>query len=238
MRWFLGIVGGVTAALMLLVVGLLVADEPIRTWVEDNAAGQVQSAAGFETRPHVEIAGTPFVTHLAQRAFPSVHLTGDALGVDAGERRARVSDVDVELTDVRLRDGAWHAANAQATALLPLDQLSSFAGRPVAYAGDGRLSTTFAREVLGVRVNVSATFGLELDAPAQTLRVVDQRVSVSGIAGFGPGDQGESAQPQVDPAQLLPLPALAGLRVDGLDVAEDGVHLRLSGQDIVLPVNR
>lgn len=225
-------------ALVLLVGGLFLADEPARGWAESYAADRLQAQVPLDSRPRVEIDGDPFLWRLAQRDFPRVRVHGAGLPVTIDDADITAHDVDLTVTGVTASASALNGDRAQGTARLPLTELSKLVGQPLSYAGDGRLQSRVRQELIGVQLDVTVSVEPVLDAAQQTVRLTDPRVQVDGAGGLGAAAVERIAQERVSSALSRPieLPSLTGLRVEGMDVAEDGVHLRFGGANVSVPI--
>ncbi len=221
-----GCVVGLTAAVLVLVGGTLLADRVTHSIAEDVAADAVRSQLGA-TDPQVDVTGFPFLTQLARGTLDDVHLTATG----ATLRGLDVTDLDVVATGVAVREprGAEHVV---ATATVPTAALESLlrerTGWDLALAVDGEaLVATGA--VAGVPVGVTLTLA---PAGADGLVATITSASLGGFtidAGLLP-DGLASRIAEVDVADQLP----AGAEVTGAVVEADGLHLTVELADVTL----
>jgi len=217
---------GLTAALLVVVGGGLLADRVTRSLAEDVAADAVRSQLGA-VDPDVTVAGFPFLTQLARGTLDDVHLTASGATLHGLD----VTDLDVTATGVAVQEprGAEHVVATATVPTAALEQLlREKTGWDLALAVDGEaLAATGA--VAGIPVGVTLTL-----APAGTDGVVATitSASVGGFtvdAGLLP-DGLASRIAEVDVTDQLP----AGAEVTGATVAADGLHLTVELTDVTL----
>ena len=220
---------------VLLVLGLAVVADRVAVGVaEDRVGEQLAEKGGLAGTPDVEIAGFPFLTQAVAGRYDDVRisLTADQLGQPDGTRAtvalhgvhvplSSVLSGSVDRVPVDRIDGTATLSYALLAAQLGGDSTL----RP---EGDG-LRITKTVEVLGQSIPLTAVGTVSLDG---NQLVVD----VEKAAGAGV-DVPEFLVTRA--SDLLDLrydvPALPfGLRLTGVDPAEDGVHLRLAAEDAVL----
>lgn len=221
-----GCVVGLTAALLVVVGGGLLADRVTRSLAEDVAADAVRSQLDA-VDPDVTVAGFPFLTQLARGTLDDVHVAASG----ATLRGLDVTDLDVTATGVAVREprGAEHVI---ATATVPTAALESLlrerTGWDLALAVDGEaLVATGA--VAGIPVGVTLTLA---PAGAEGLVATIASASLGGFtvdAGVLP-DGLASRITEVDVTDQLP----AGAEVTGAVVAADGLHLTVQLTDVTL----
>ncbi len=220
---------------VLLVLGLAVVADRVAVGVaEDRVGEQLAEKGGLAGTPEVEIAGFPFLTQAVAGRYDDVRisLTADQLGQPEGTR------ADIALHGVHV---PLSSALSGSVDQVPVDRIDGTA--TLSYAllaaqlggdstlrpeGDG-LRITKTVEVLGQSIPLTAVGTVSLDG---NQLVVD----VEKAAGAGV-DVPEFLVTRA--SDLLDLrydvPALPfGLRLTGVDPAEDGVHLRLAAEDAVL----
>lgn len=221
-----GCVVGLTAAVLVLVGGTLLADRVTRSIAQDVAGDAVRSQLGASD-PQVDIAGFPFLTQLARGTLDDVHLTAPA----ATLRGLDVTDLDVVATGVAVREprGAEHVV---ATATVPTAALESLlrerTGWDLALAVDGEAMAATG-EVAGVPVGVTLTLA---PAGADGIAATITSASLGGFsidAGLLP-DGLASRITEVDVADQLP----AGAQVTAATVRPDGLHLTVELADVTL----
>lgn len=221
-----GCVVGLTAAVLVLVGGTLLADRVTHSLAQDVAADAVRSQLGA-VDPRVDITGFPFLTQLARGTLDDVHLTASG----ATLRGLDVTDLDVVATGVAVQEprGAEHVV---ATATVPTAALETLlrerTGWDLALAVDGE-SLVATGAVAGVPVGVSLTLA---PAGAEGLVATITSASLGGFtidAGLLP-DGLASRIAEVDVTDQLP----AGAEVTGAVVGPDGLHLTVELADVTL----
>ena len=157
-----------TVTLLVLLVGLLVADRAAAFAASRVVASQARTAGGLLSTPDVDIEGFPFLTQALRGRYDRVVVA--AQGVPAGEVElerldATLSGVRVPLGDVLSGSLATIPVDAvEARALVPYDQLSERAGasrRVVTPDGD-MVRVTGAVDVLGRTLSAVAISRVEL----------------------------------------------------------------------------
>ena len=228
------------ALVALVAVGLVAGDEPARGLAERYVAGQLERRYAM-TGARVSLDGDPFLLRAAQRELPGATISGDGVALKLSDGDVTLADLDVGFTRLTAGFDSVRADAAAGTARLPLEELSVLAdGQPVRYDGDGRLATQASYDMFGQRLEAAVSATLTFDAAAQSMRLAQPRVRITGIDTSLPGGAAlEGAiRTRIDETlgRPVPLPSMAGMRVTGLDARADGVHLRLSGQDLVVPL--
>ena len=220
---------------VLLLLGLAVLADRVGVGIaEDKVAEQVAAKGGLQGTPAVDITGFPFLTQAVAGTYDDVRiaLTAEELGQPAGTR------VDIALHGVHVPLSSVVSGSVDQ---VPVDRIDGTA--TLSYAllaaqlggdttlrreGDG-LRITKTVEVLGRTLPLTATGTVALDGDELVVDV--ERGSGAGV------DLPDFLVTRV--SDLLDLrydvPALPfGLRLTGVDPAEDGVHLRLAAEDAVL----
>lgn len=217
---------GLTAALVVVVGGSLLADRVTHSIAQDVAADAVRSQLDAAD-PQVDITGFPFLTQLARGTLDDVHLTATG----ATLRGLAVTDLDVVATGVAVHEprGAEHVVATATVPTAALEQLlRERTGWDLALAVDGEaLAATGA--VAGIPVGVTLTLA---PAGADGLVATITSASVGGFtvdAGLLP-DGLASRIAEVDVTDQLP----AGAEVTGAVVQEDGLHLTVELVDVTL----
>ena len=117
-----------------LVAALLIADRVTLIYAEDRLARRIGDW-GFPAKPHVSIAGFPFLTQVAARHLNKVVVS--AVGKKLGP--VEVKRLDVILYGIRV-SSSYHASTAAQlcdTALVGFASLAEMAGLPGLTAADG-----------------------------------------------------------------------------------------------------
>ncbi|WP_323792277.1 DUF2993 domain-containing protein [Nocardioides sp.] len=200
---------------------------------ERIAGDSLQESQGLSERPEVSIDGFPFLDQLVAGRYDRVEvvlrevpLTGDA-GV-SGAAALRLARLDVTLRRVETsRDFTRiDVGRARADALISLADLGDALGLRLAVDGDGRLTASRTFTVLGEEVTPSITI-----EPV----IVDGALSLSEFTVNGAVDPTGALASALDEILGISVP-LTGIpfdvRLEGLRVAADGLHLSLSGSDL------
>ncbi|KUH37695.1 MULTISPECIES: DUF2993 domain-containing protein [Streptomyces] len=212
--------------------GLLVVGDRLAAGVaEREAAGRIQANQGLSTEPDVSIGGFPFLTQLLAKKFDRVDVALTGLEVTAGDRRVRVGELQAELHDVRL-EGDYSravAATATGTARISYDELRKTSDSDVtlAYGGDGKIKVTGSVEFLGQTVTRSVLSTVSV-VDGDTLRVRADEVPGEGLPGIE-----ELIRQRTDfdrPVSGFP----AGLAIEKVEAAPDGLAVTVGGRDVVL----
>ena len=204
-------------AVVALVAALLGADRAAMLYAENRIATQMMNR-GFPAKPHVSIAGFPFLTQVAIRLVNKV--TVSAAGGKLGPME--VKRLDVTAYGVRI-NASYHASAASqlsGTALIGFASLAGVAGLPgLAVSADGP-----------DRVKITADLGLV--SGSATARVTRARhggirIAVIAAGGIPVGVLGPLGD------ITLPPPALPlGMTIQDVGVTGQGVLLHLAGQDV------
>jgi hypothetical protein len=207
------IVVGVVALLAVLFAG----DRVAVSYAQHRVAARIKDG-GSPARPHVRIAGFPFLTQVAARRLSKVVVTraGRKLGPVEVER------LDVTAHGVRLnaRYRASTASRVSGTALIDFAGLARVVGLPgltVSAGGPDRVKITAD---LGL-ISGTATARV-IPADHGGIRIAVIAAGGIPVAALGPlGDI------------TLPLPALPlGMTIQDVSVTGQGVLLHLAGQDV------
>jgi LmeA-like phospholipid-binding len=207
----------IVVAVVALLAVLLMADRAAVRYAENRIATQMMNR-GFPTKPHVSIAGFPFLTQVAIRLLNKVTVSAD------GRKLGPVEVERLHITAYRVRlNASYHASAASqlsGTALIGFASLARVAGLPgLTVSADG-----------SDRVKITADLGLVsgsaiarvTSAGNGGIRIVVIAAGGIPVAVLGPlGDI------------TLPLPALPlGMTIQDVSVSGQGVLLHLAGQDV------
>lgn len=216
----------------LVVVGLYLGDGYAAGRVEREASARLQAELGLPVAPSVDVEGRPFLTQVAGRHLRRVHVVADDIP-RSDRSQVPVAHVDVVLDDVTTDD--WFAtataAHAQGSARLDYAALGQVAGLPLTYVGGGRVEARTSTSVLGVDLAARVSGTPRLDVAAQTVSLADTEVRVAGVEL--PGSTADALVAAV--AKPIPVSGpLFGLRLTGLTPEDDGLHVTLEGDDVLL----
>lgn len=192
---------------------------------EQAAADTLKNSQHLKNQPDVSIDGFPFLTQLVQGDFDRITATVHDLQLGTSTLSVRMERLHVVLHSLRVsRDlSTVRARSADADGVVTYADLGRPFGATVTYLGDGRLMVTKSVTVLGTTVSGSITV-----APA----LVDGALSL-GQAGANQLDRIRRLVQQALDVRL-PLNGIPfGITVRTLAARADGLHLALSGTDLV-----
>ena len=205
----------VVAILVALLAMVLIADRLAVICAQDRLARQIQDR-GFSVKPHVTIAGFPFLTQVAARRLNKVVIR--AAGKKLGP--VRVKHLDLTLHGMRRSGNGRTASQLSGTALVGFAGLAGMTGMPgLTLAADGadRVKITVG---LG-QVTATTTARVTRAAPGGIRIVV---ISAGGIPIALLGSLHNS---------IVPLPALPpGMTIKGISVTGQGVLVHIAGQNV------
>jgi hypothetical protein len=211
------IVVAVAAVVVALLAVLLIADRVAVIHAQGRIAAHVGDR-GFAARPHVSIAGFPFLTQLAARRLNKVVIS--AAGKKLGP--VEVRRLDVTLYGIRASPGrnGRTASRLSGTALVGFAGLAGAGGTPgLTVSADGP-----------DRVKITA--GLGLVTGTATARVTQAgpggiRIAVISASGIPVAALG------LLPDIILSLPALPlAMTIQAVSVTSQGVQLHLAGHNV------
>jgi hypothetical protein len=196
---------------------LLVADRAALIYAEDRLATRIGDR-GFAAKPHVSIAGFPFLTQVAARRLTKVMIS--AAGRKRGPVQVKRLDITAYGVRVNSRGNASTASRLCGTALVGFAGLAGMAGAPaLTIAADGP-------------DRVKITVGLGLATATAIARVTRAgsggiRIAVISAGGLPVAVLGSLRDITV------PLPALPlGMTIHGVSVTGEGVLVHLGGQNV------
>ena len=218
------------AVLALLAVGL---DRGGVLVAERVAGDSLRQSQGLGERPEVSIDGFPFLDQLAAGRYERVDVTLREVPLTDGTGRSAAAPLRLARLDVTLRRVETSrdftridVGRARADAVISLADLGDLLGLDLAADGDGRLRASRTFEVLGEEVEPSITI---------EPMIVDGALSLSEFSVNGAAELTGTLTSALDEILGVALP-LQGIpfdvRLEGLRVAEDGLHLSLSGSDL------
>jgi LmeA-like phospholipid-binding len=207
----------VVAVVVAVLAALLVADRVGVIYTQDRIAAHVGDW-GFSARPHVSVAGFPFLTQLAARRLNKVVIS--AAGKKLGP--VEVKRLDVILYEVRARPGCRNgtASRLSGTALVGFAGLARVAGTPgLTVCADGP-----------DRMKITADLGLV--AGTATARVTQAGPGGIRIAVISAGGIPVAALGSLRDITLR-LPALPpATTIQSVSVTGQGVQLYLAGHNV------
>ena len=217
----LGLVGGVAFAADRIAVGQ----------AERVSADRLQAELGTPGEPDVDIEGFPFLTQVLGRSFGSVRVGADA--VDPPGDGLTVQRLDLHLRRVKAADRfrSLTAGEVDGTADLSYAAVGQLVGRPVSYAGDGRIRVELTSRIGSSSVNATVVGAPSVDLESQTVRLDNPAVTVNGRA-VPQALASTLARTLLRAAPLSGIPL--GLEVTSLEADEDGVTAGLRGRDVPL----
>ncbi|MFB0626682.1 DUF2993 domain-containing protein [Streptomyces sp. AB3(2024)] len=230
---FVLIVGVVLGALF---VG---ADRWAVGYAENRLADRLQARQGLAGGVEVNIHGFPFLTQALSHDLERVDLKLKGVDATADGRKTRLTELDASFREVKLNDGysGGTAKRAEGTALISYADLTeaSQSGVNLTYGGaPGKVKVTATVEFLGQRLtrDVVSTVTLVDAKDGKNGKVV--RVRAESVPGEGiPGIE-SAVRKRTDFDRRIDGNLPAGLALTGLTSDAQGVHVTLSGTDVVL----
>ncbi|MEU8052096.1 LmeA family phospholipid-binding protein [Micromonospora haikouensis] len=219
------------ACVAVLATVAVVADRWVARTAAQRLSDRLACAAGLDRSPTVDLGGFP--------VLPGV-LTGELGRVsvrvaDVTRGDVRAAEVDAELSQVRLPGEQPARVGALDLRIrVGFDALPGTVGeRPVHYRGvGGLLAVETTAPMAGQQLPVTVLARPAIDAGRLT--VTPTEIEVLGMRRPAGAKLVERLTGGRDLSR--PLPALpAGLSWQGVDVADDGLRLRLTGHDLTLP---
>ncbi|MFC8849652.1 MULTISPECIES: DUF2993 domain-containing protein [unclassified Micromonospora] len=217
------------AAVLLTVA--VVADRWVARTAAQRLSDRLACAAGLDRPPRIELGGFPVLLGVLTGEVSRV--TVGATDVRRGDLRA--AEVDAELSRVRLpgeqpaRIGALDLRIKVGFDALP----GTVGDRPVSFRGvGGLLAVETTVPLAGQQLPVTVFARPAIDAGRLTITPTE--IEVLGMrrsAGAGLVDRLTGGRDLSRPLPTLP----AGLSWQGVDVADDGLRLSLTGHDLTLP---
>lgn len=234
MKRFLGVVLVLVVLLAALAVGgAYVFDDRLRSTVENQVAGELQTSVPFDTRPRVTIEGHPLALHLITREFPRVRVQAREMPVQADATTSiPLYDVDFTLTDVRYETDAVRAASLAGGGWLDYADLSNVAGARISRADEQRLAFEREVEFLGMTFNGRLYGRPALDKAAQTITLADTELDLAGVRI--PTDATQALVDMILKPVAVQLPY--DLKLDGLAPGEQGLDVTVDATDVTFPL--
>ncbi|MFE3585568.1 LmeA family phospholipid-binding protein [Streptomyces vinaceus] len=207
------------------------------SYAENRLGERIQARQGLAGCTEVDIHGFPFLTQALAHDLDRVDVKLTGVEAVSDGRRTRLSQLDAAFRGVKLNGdySGGTAKHAEGTALVTYKDLTeaSQTGVTVTYGGaPGKVKVTAALEFLGRKLAPSVVSTVALvDAPGGGKMV---RVRADEVPGEGlPGIEG-AVRKKTDFDRRLDSGLPSGLKLTTLTSDESGVHLALSGTDVVL----
>ncbi|MFD6876027.1 MULTISPECIES: DUF2993 domain-containing protein [unclassified Streptomyces] len=232
---FLRVVLIIGVVLGALLVG---ADRWAVGYAEERLAERIQARQGAGGKAEVEIEGFPFLTQALSHDLDRVNLKLTGVEATADGRKTRLSQIDASFREVKLNGDytGGTARRAEGTALISYEDLTKASqnGVVLTYGGTpGKVKVTATLDFLGQSLtrHVVSTVTL-VDAKDGKGKIV--RVRADEVPGGGiPGIERE-VRKRTDFDRNVDGGLPAGLGLSALTADESGVHLTLTGTDVVL----
>jgi hypothetical protein len=224
------------AITLVILVGLFVAADRIAVAVaEDQAAQQIQTQNGLNTKPAVGIDGFPFLTQLAAQKLDSVQLSAKGLQAGEGDKRFTLQTFSAHLSGVRVNSGFSSATadSASGTGVISYADLTRLIGNQgvtLSYGGNGRIRIS----VVFGQVDASASAKLAVSG-GDTVTVQDVTVGTLGSGldvGSIPGLDSTLSSLLATSQKLAGFPV--GLSLQAVEPRPDGVVFTLVGHNLHL----
>ncbi|MGW0395205.1 LmeA family phospholipid-binding protein [Streptomyces sp. NPDC003042] len=208
-------------------------------YAEGRLAERIQARQGAGGGAEVEIHGFPFLTQALSHELGQVDLKLTGVEATSDGRRTRLSRIDASFHDVKLNGDytGGTAERATGTALISYEDLSKASQSDVtlSYGGaPGKVKVTAKLEFLGRSLTPSVVSTVTLvDAEdgkgGKIVRMRADEVPMNGIPGVE-----TAVRKKTDFDRRLDGGLPAGLQLSALTSDATGVHLTLSGTDVVL----
>ncbi|MFF1559772.1 DUF2993 domain-containing protein [Streptomyces sp. NPDC058279] len=207
-------------------------------YAENRLAERIQARQGLAGTAEVDIHGFPFLTQALSHDLDQVDLTLKGVEATADGRKTRLTRLDASFHGVELNGdySGGTARRAEGTAFVSYADLTeaSQTGVTVAYGGQpGKVKVTARVEILGKTLTRSVVSTVTLaDAPSGKGKIV--RVRADEVPGEGIPGLERLVRKQTDFDRSVDGGLPAGLQLSALTSDEAGVHLSLTGTDVVL----
>ncbi len=221
--------------IVVVVLGVLAvaADRVAEGIAEGQVASVVQQRQDLPSEPEVEFAGFPFLTQVIANDIEQVTMSLPAVDAESGDTGSvRVEDVVATFYNVSTSD-RFHEATAKrmtGSAVIPFESVSALGPFSASYGGtspDGVGLLTLKPDDSAL----DASFDVGVSIEDGTLSFVS-RDGTTGILPV-PDNLGPLLKRLlIQPYTLSGLPP--SFTIESLEVAEDGISLKLSGQDVEL----
>jgi hypothetical protein len=222
----------IIVSVVLLGLGLYAGDRYAVRRAEQQVAAELQPQLGTPQPPQVDIEGFPFLTQIASGSVGKVHVVADQLG-ETTQAPLILAHADLVMTDVTTNDWfkTMKVARTEGPALIDYAKVSSVAGAPLTYGGDGRVEIVVKTVVLRREVDAVISGSPRLNAKEQTMTLSDARIAVAGV------NLPDFTAQALLAALFKPIPLKGmplGLTVTHIVAAEDGMHVDLAGDNLTV----
>jgi LmeA-like phospholipid-binding len=222
----------IIVSVVLLCVGLYAGDRYAVRRAEQQVAAELQPQLGTPQPPQVDIEGFPFLTQIASGSIGKVHVVADQLG-ETTQAPLILAHADLVMTDVATDDWfkTMKVARTEGPALIDYAKVSSVAGAPLTYGGDGRVEIVVKTVVLRREVDAVISGSPRLNAKEQTMTLSNARIAVAGV------NLPDFTAQALLAALFKPIPLKGmplGLTVTHIVAAEDGMHVDLAGDNLTV----
>jgi hypothetical protein len=215
---------------LIVVAALFVAVDRIAVAVAQNQiSDRIAAAYGLPDKPHVTIAGFPFLTQVAQGDYGRVDVSVGKVSADGAmlrQLRAHFNDVHASLSQLMGKGSSTiTAGRAAGSATVPFAVIDQRLPSGLTVRPDGKdLKVVGTLVIRGVRIPLSAT--LSLSATSSGIMVTPVHVSNPGL-GLLTGSL-YSSLGFVVPLSTLPL----HLRLTSVLVTPSGLEVGAAARDV------
>ncbi|MGW5851515.1 LmeA family phospholipid-binding protein [Streptomyces sp. NPDC055254] len=208
-------------------------------YAENRLAERIQARQGPAGTSEVEIHGFPFLTQALSRDLDRVDLRLRGVEATADGRKTRLAELDARFYDVALNSdySGGTAKRADGTALITYADLTaaSQTGATLTYGGaPGKVKVTAGVEVFGRTLTRSVVSTVTLVDPQDGEGGKIVRVRADEVPGEGVAVIEKEIRKKTDFDRRLDGGLPTGLQLSALTSDEGGVHLTLSGADVVV----
>ena len=215
---------------IVIIVVLVVGDRVANAYTENQMASQFQSSLALSGKPHVNIAGFPFLTQLAARDFHTVTITASNETINSSSAGSGL--LEIASLNATLHGFHIHGFNSatidqfNASALITFTALANVGGVPqgitLSAAGPNQIKAT---------VSIGP---LSDTATAQVTKSGTNQVNIHIIdAGGIPSDVLGNLQNFNVTIPKLP----AGVSIQSVSVTQQGLMITVTGQNTTLSQN-
>lgn len=212
--------------------GAVIGDGLVRSHVQNQVAGQIQTGMNLAEPPAVELGGTPFSLVFLTHRIPIAHLTAATVPLEISGRQIQVDDVQIDAQDVTIDGDRITIGTGRAQGRVGYPALTELAGVPVK-AGDqpGRVQVSYTAKLLGQDVVAEVSAVPALNDERDRLLLTEPQISV---AGFQLSDELTNWVVNNLIASIsLELPY--GLIPDSIAADSTGVEVAVTAKDFLVP---
>lgn len=223
----------VAVVLGLLLAGVVLAiDWYAESRAEAAAAVEVQAELQTPAVPQVFSRGFPFLPQLITGRWSQVRVIAEDVLLPGGDS-VPVRGLDMVLRDVTATQNyaRIRAAQVEGTATLDFAALPPVGGKPLTYAGAGRVSVDLLPDLRGVPLEAVVVGRPVLNVEAQTITLADPHIVVVGVRVADDAAR-PILQTLIGPYPVTRLPP--ALRLTSLAVDAAGVRVGVAGEDVPL----